>query len=96
MAHVVRSADRDRGAAQTRRSTDDVPQRRVRARELLHGDAVAELPEALPAQRLLVADAEESGLTHLRDERARDVVLLLDLLRARREHVVDEAAHAPL
>ena len=95
-AHLVRSADRDRGAAQTRRSTDDVPERRVHAGELLDGDAVAELSEALPAERLVVSDAEQPRLAHLRDERARDLVLLLDLLRAWREHVVNESADRPL
>src|SRR5438552_755915 len=50
-AQLVGPADIDRGAAQPGRSADHVPQRRIRARELLDRDAVAELAEALPADR---------------------------------------------
>src|SRR6185503_622945 len=95
-AHVVRPADRDGGAAQPRRTTDDVPERGVDTRELFDGDAVAELAESLAAQLFGVADAEQTGLAHLRDQRARDLILLFDLLRTRREDLVDEAADRAL
>src|SRR5258706_3182817 len=96
MAHVVRPADRDRGAAKTRRTTDDVPERGVDPRELLDRHAVAELPESLAPQLLGVTDAEETGLAHLRDQRARDLILLFDLLRAWRQDLIDERANGPL
>src|SRR4029079_1913922 len=78
------------------RTADDVPERGVDARELLDGDAVAELSESLAPQLLGVADAEQPGVAHLRDERARDLILLFDLLRARREDLIDEAADGAL
>src|SRR4029077_6625020 len=90
------SADVDRGATETRRSTDDVPERRVRASELLDRDAVPELPEALTADVLAEDQAEEAHPGHRVDHMPRYLVLLLDLALERRELLFDELADGAL
>src|SRR2546428_321745 len=59
-ADLVGPPDTDGGAAQSGRASDDVPQRRVDACELLDRDAVPELAEPLAAPLLRMADAEQA------------------------------------
>src|SRR2546430_3503099 len=95
-AKRVRSADVDGGAAQTRGSTDDVPERCIRAGELLDGDAVTELAKPLAAHVLAETETEEAHAGHRVDHRTRYLVLLLDLSLERREPLLDELADRAL
>src|SRR6266513_4014839 len=96
LAKCVRTADIDRGPAQTRRAADDVPERRVRARELLDRDAVPELAETLSAHLLAESETEEAHGGHRVDHGPRYLVLLFDLALERREPLFDELADRTL
>src|SRR5438105_2274358 len=96
LAKRVRSADIDGGPAQTRGPTDDVPERCVRARELLDGDAVTELSETLAAHILAETETEEAHAGHRVDHGPRYLVLLFDLSLERREPLLDELADRAL
>ena len=67
------------------------PDRRRTARNLLHGDAVREIPHAGAAVFLRDGDAEHAELAELRPEVARKLVLAVDLVGARRDVVLAEA-----
>src|SRR5207247_9971608 len=95
-AKRVGSADVDGGAAQTRGSTDDVPERCIRAGELLDGDAVTELAKPLAAHVLAETETEEAHAGHRVEYRTRYLVLLLDLSLERREPLLDDLADRAL
>src|SRR5205823_5221431 len=65
-AQRIGSADVDGGPAETGGTADDVPERSVRARELLDGDAIAELSETLAADLLTETKPEEAHACHRR------------------------------
>src|SRR5437867_3120055 len=95
-AQRIGAADVDGGPAEARRPTDDVPQGRVRTRELLDGHAVAELAEALTAYLFAETQAEQAHAGHRVDDRSRYLVLLFDLPLEGREALVDELADGAL
>src|SRR5439155_16307846 len=79
LAKRIRSADADGGAAQTRGSTDDVPERCVRAGELLDGDAVTKLAKPLAAHVLAETETEEAHAGHRVEHGTRYLVRPFDL-----------------
>src|SRR5690606_16117804 len=64
------------------------------ARNLLHGHAMFEIAEAGPAPFLFNRDAEQPELAELRPQIAREFVFPVDLVGARRDLALREAAHA--
>src|SRR5204863_8591696 len=71
-AEGIRPANVDRRPAEADRAADDVPERGVRAGELLHRDAVPELAEPLTDAILGEAEPNEAHLGHVVDRATRD------------------------
>ena len=68
------------------------PDRRAGARDLLHRHAMLEIAEAGAAIFLLDRDAVQAERAHLRPQVAREDIVAVDLVGARRDLVLREAA----